>query len=538
VTVAARLRLTPAAAPTLATVWTFLAIALPSLAALLAPMPAVDLAYQIRAGGEILDSGSIPSLDSWTFTIAGTPWTDQQWGAQLLLAAVYRATGWSGMVLLRAVLVGLSFGLLLLLVRRRDPQLDRRIATLLVLAAFLVIAPALALRPQLFAIPLFVLTLLILAIRVRHPRLIWAIPVIALAWANLHGSFPLVVVLLGLALIADVMDGRGAVPVGVVALASVAATFVTPFGPAVWAYVVRLATNPTIGSRVSEWRPPGLTDVPGFLFWLSVGAVAVGLAIRADRRRRATPRPNEPGHPPFPPLRLLPGRMAMLTLIAFAALGAVTGRGLAWWPPAALFVVVPLIRERRHPDGHITDPQIEWADAQAASLGRRSPLNTAVLAVLLVAGIALLPMWRPTGPAGVPLAILSYAPQGIGAYLAVQSADLSKVRTHPPEFGRVWAPQHWASWFELQGPLLTYEVDSRIELFPTSIWADYDTVASGTDGTGGAGSWSAVLDRYAVRLVVTEAAADARLEAALQASRAWGRVYTDADGSVWARFGG
>ena len=83
--------------PTLAALWTFLAIALPTLAALLAPMPAVDLAYQLRAGGEILDSGAIPSVDWWTFTVAGSPWTDQQWGAQVLLELAYRATGWSGL---------------------------------------------------------------------------------------------------------------------------------------------------------------------------------------------------------------------------------------------------------------------------------------------------------------------------------------------------------------------------------------------------------------------------------------------------------
>ena len=37
---------------------------------------------------------------------AGPPWIDQQWGAQVILAAVYRLAGWTGLVLLRARLVG------------------------------------------------------------------------------------------------------------------------------------------------------------------------------------------------------------------------------------------------------------------------------------------------------------------------------------------------------------------------------------------------------------------------------------------------
>ena len=55
------------------TLWRFLAIALPALGALVASLPSVDLTYQLRAGAEILDHGAIPSVDSWTFTVAGTP---------------------------------------------------------------------------------------------------------------------------------------------------------------------------------------------------------------------------------------------------------------------------------------------------------------------------------------------------------------------------------------------------------------------------------------------------------------------------------
>ena len=223
--------------PTLADLWTFLAIGLPTLAAVLAPMPAVDLAYQLRAGGEILNLGAIPSVDTWTFTIAGAPWTDQQWGAQVVLALVYRVAGWSGLAIVRAGLVALAFGLLLLVVRRRNPALAARWQAMLVLAAFLVAAPALALRPQLFAIVLFAATLLILADRRAHPRRLWLIPILALAWANLHGSFPLVLVVLGIAVLGDLLD-KGEWRISLAAtVVSALATLVNPFGLDVWGYV-------------------------------------------------------------------------------------------------------------------------------------------------------------------------------------------------------------------------------------------------------------------------------------------------------------
>ena len=44
--------------------WIWIAIALPALVALLVPLPAVDLAYQVRAGDEILAARALPGR--WT----------------------------------------------------------------------------------------------------------------------------------------------------------------------------------------------------------------------------------------------------------------------------------------------------------------------------------------------------------------------------------------------------------------------------------------------------------------------------------------
>jgi len=83
--------------PTLGQLWTFLGVFLPALAALLVPMPAVDLAYQLRAGADILAGHGIPDHDTWTFTVTGAPWLDQQWGAQVLLSGVFQVLSWTGL---------------------------------------------------------------------------------------------------------------------------------------------------------------------------------------------------------------------------------------------------------------------------------------------------------------------------------------------------------------------------------------------------------------------------------------------------------
>ena len=58
---------------TLSRLWAFLAVGLPVLAALLANLSSVDLAYHLRAGQMILDTGRIPTTDTWTFTAAESP---------------------------------------------------------------------------------------------------------------------------------------------------------------------------------------------------------------------------------------------------------------------------------------------------------------------------------------------------------------------------------------------------------------------------------------------------------------------------------
>ena len=73
-----------------------------------------------------------------------------------------------------------------------------------------------------------------------------------------------------------------------------------------------------------------------------------------------------------------------------------------------------------------------------------------------------------------------------------------------------------------QRPTLPVAVDSRIELFPNDVWADYLTVTQGGDG------WEDVLAAWAPTLVIaTDDAFAARLAAA-----GWTELHADEDGTV------
>ncbi len=458
----------------LARVWLAVALALPALVALLVPMPAVDLAYQVRAGDMILATGAIPRVDTFTFTVAGQPWTDQQWLAQVLLAAVHRLGGWELLAVLRATLVVAMVALLVAVARLRGAGL--RSASVLALLAFLVAAPALALRPQLFAIVVFGALLVLVAGRERRPRLFLAAPLLVALWANLHGSFVLAPLLLGYAWLDDLARRRPARRSSAVLVVGTAATCLTPFGAGVWAYAFGIGADPLIAARVSEWQRTSPLSVPGALFYASAVAAA-GIAWRG-RSRMAWP--------------------DWLWLGGLMALGVWAERGVAWWPAGAVPVVASALgglgAERPNP--------------RALPAGMR-PLNALVAAALAIAILLALPWWRVPDPLAGRVGLLSYAPSGLAAAL----------REHVAAGSRVFVPQTWASWFEWAVPDATYFVDSRFELFPASVWSTDDAIA------GGGAPASDALDRWQVQAVVLP-------ESWPAPAGAWTTAYRDADGSI------
>jgi hypothetical protein len=468
---------------TLPRLWVFLAIALPALAALIANLPSVDLTYHLRAGAQILDGGGIRTVDTWTFTVPGITWTDQQWGAQVILAAVYRLAGWTGLVILRSALIALSFGCLLTIGLRRG--LGMRRAAWLTLAAFLVSAVALGLRPQLIGMALFAVVLLLVTDRRAHPGRVWAVPLIVLVWANVHGSFFLGPLVLGLAWLEDVHDRvPGARRLLLIAVVSAAAACVTPFGPAVWAYALGLSTNPEVTVRITEWQPTSLRSIPGIAFFGSAFAIVALIARRGTR----TPWPT------------------LAWLAVFFLIGAYALRGVAWWPMGAVAAIAGVL---------VTGPALDPSRPEPLGSRTMRRLNAVVAAAIVVAGIALLPVWRPIDPAlGAPEGVVGNAPPGITAALR----DLAR----PGD--RLFDPQPWGSWFEFALPDLPVAIDSRIELFPAAVWDTYENIVSGGE------AWAAQLDGWKVSIVVVpvkETAMAARLVAA-----GWRSVYADADGSI------
>jgi hypothetical protein len=460
--------------------WQLVAWMLPASLVLLSVLPTGDLAYQIQAGRIMLSTHDILRHDVFTYTFAGKPWVDQQWGAQILLSALFRLVGWRGLVFARACLVGLAVGLTYR--RTRATGSDPTVAGFLSIGAFLValcVPGTTVLRPQLLALPLFIAAAWILQTRAVHPRRLLTLPLIGIVWANIHGSFVLLPLLVLTAATDDVV-GRDQLRRWTVPLTAVCAItpLATPWGPRTYSYVAELASSSAIRSTVQEWQPVYVRWPAGVVF--AIVSILAGYITLKHRSRAPT---------------LGEG----IGLVAFTVLTVWSARNAIWWALYVPPVLGSLLRR--------------WQPGDRDAPPGAVVVTPVLFVVALVGALRVLTIEPST-------ALLQEAPTGITS--AVE---------HATNGGQRLFDGSWGSWFEFALPDVPVFLDARGEMAPEQVWQDYAFVMSAKPG------WQAVLDGWNVGVVAIPYDGAPPLIDAIERDPGWKLVYQDPDGLVFSRTG-
>jgi hypothetical protein len=456
--------------------WPYLPWLLPLVAIGFSRLQVNDLAYQLRAGELMWQSHAVLRTDPFTYTLAGGPWTDQQWGAQLFLRGWFVLGGWRGLLALQAIILSTAYGATYRgAVRAGGGAFVASAITLATFGAALSVPGALAMRPQLLALPLFVVSAWIIRRREDVPWRLALLPLIGVVWVNIHGSFLLLSVLLGVAFVADLLrEPRRAWRTGVLLLISCLVPLLNPQGPGVFTYVWQLTHSPIAQDLITEWQPMLTLQPQGIAF----AALCAGLVTLVWRRRT----------------RALTLEEVLLAAV-FTGLVLSSARNVVWWS-----LVVPAVACR---------PLAGWNPGGAWTARTTRVAIGALAALLVLAAI------RVTTTSQQDL--LSEAPHGVTAWLAEH-----------PDHGRIFATS-WGEWFEYALPGTPMFVDARVVVFPDAVWADYLAVVSGSP------DWQAILHRWEVDTVVIRAGHYPEFRQGLDASAAWTPVYADADGTVYVR---
>lgn len=220
--------------------------------AVLLPVQPHDYWWYLRLGKDVLESSAVPIVDTYSSIQAGQPIVYQSWMSATLFWVVYHLGEIPLTLFLAAILIGSTYALLWLIVRENGA--GARMATLLTILAGLSGSSNWTIRPQLFAYPLFVaVAWLLLNWHKQEQKFLWLLIPLSWAWANLHGSFILFFVLVGIALI----FGKGQKKTLLwIALASLAVTLLNPRGFVLWQSVIETFTAPGIRDLSPEWLPP------------------------------------------------------------------------------------------------------------------------------------------------------------------------------------------------------------------------------------------------------------------------------------------
>ncbi len=306
------------------------------------PLSTVDVYYHLAIGRHILEDGRIPDRGVGSATFADHPWHDNEWGFQLLAAALGRAerggdgvlrltaVGTLALILLRAATLALTLALLsATMARNRVDPLSRAVA--LVLAAFLTFGNLFwAVRPQIFTyLGLAAVAWLIDVDRDGGRRARWAVPLVIAIWANLHGAFVVGIALL-LAEATAAWIGREARAKRLTLLAASAplAACLNPHGVRQLIHPFLYLAHPEIHRGNAEWTRPDLLHLP--LFDLTVVLLVVALAVAGRPRWRDLARCGAFLALFATAIRHLPLAAIVIVPVLAATLSAVARRGGRW----------------------------------------------------------------------------------------------------------------------------------------------------------------------------------------------------------------
>ncbi len=258
-----------------------------------------DYWWHISVGDWILDHRNVPHAQWISWFADVDHWLDQEWGSELIMAALNRAFGtlssvaFFGLVTIAIWLVFLSIVRMLL----------REHATPLALGASVLVASLIALpvwgpRPQLFT-TLWALVVVRLAygyLMRGQTRLIWLLPIVTVVWVNTHlGSILLLPAVLLAITLGDVLERRRQR----VAVASPYRPYLAAIGVSLLVVLVNPYTFDAylfpfqsafrlVGSGIAEWQSPDfhlLTMRPAQLFVAAGVALLVPLGARRTEMR-------------------------------------------------------------------------------------------------------------------------------------------------------------------------------------------------------------------------------------------------------------
>jgi len=463
------------------------------------PIRPQDFWFHMAVGKEILATGQIPAVDTFSHTAVGQayPSYNNFWLMDIAMYLVFQWGGAALIVFFHSIIITTAYFLIFLTGWRGTGNL-RAAAYGTLFAAALGLSDW-NVRPQVIAFLIGAMFLYAIGELQRNQTRLWLIvfPMGMPLWVNSHGSFVIGIVLVGTWVFVEIRNflrNQSRSNLGLAATAfllSCIFALLNPRGPDVYRYTSGMAVNPVIQNLVSEWASPTFDTINGQLFLGGFMLMALVLAISPKR----------------------PNLFQLIVFLGFGTLGLKTLRGSIWFG----LLNAPTLAD------HLSALMNRWTLQRSSEVPQESSsfLNGLIVITLGLLALLSIPWFKEYIPFPPPKAGLISSETPIEATQKLLEAAWPTQLFHTMSFGSYldWAAQ----------PDYPVFVDSRIELYPPMVWRDYLTIGAALPG------WEDQLKKYNIQTLMLSVIEHPELIAAAEQSNQWQHVYEDKTVVVFTR---
>ena len=233
-----------------------------------------DLWGHVRFGDDILSTGTLASVDPYSFT-QDRPWVNHEWLSEVVMALCYRLGGTVGLVGLKIFVVGLALIIIFRHLSSNVPPLFSAAGLAIVVWGAFPLTTTV--RPQLWT---FLGLAVLISTLVRSPRS-WWLPFIFALWSNLHGGWIVGLGVLWLWTLGQLHEKPRLISIGLPVIAT-GATLLNPDGWGLWQFI---AETVRLGRQgITEWQPLWVAPRSEWLVWI----IVVGTTVYVKPRHLRT----------------------------------------------------------------------------------------------------------------------------------------------------------------------------------------------------------------------------------------------------------
>jgi len=435
----------------------------------------------LRIGEEIIKTGHIPTTEFMTYTKFGNPADYPYWLSSLFFLGVYKLGGATLTVIISMLCIGGYYSLLWLCLR----ELKAGLITSGILLILVVLNGALffTMRPQVLAYPLFGLaTLIIIRWQKGEDRHLWVLPLIALLWANIHGSFVVLFFILFPALIFGSGNRKRLVLFTIISLLS---TLVNYYGFGVWTNIFSMVNNQSIQLYITEWKPPVNQGWQLNLFFLGFLLIPV-LTAMAKPKIKIT---------------------YWIWYLGFGWMALTSVRYMIWFLPFEALLLSMLI-----------DPFFKKLLGNSRRFQNRT-LNVVIGVCFLIFPLTLLP--------GIRNHWLPQSPPALDDITPVEAAVWLKENPQLPD--NWWSDFNFATYFTYELPQRKMFMSNRIQDLSIDLIEDNYQISQAIY------NWGSLLEKYDINVVIPGIQQQPDLIKVLSSSPDWREIYRDRQAVIFLR---